>query len=161
MNLKYIIQKTIQIISLFLLAVILFTACSDAETNSLNAYKDNMSGFFDRVTALNESINAIDPKSSSAHTELLGYLDELGLEFETLRSFEIPAEFDSITDITTDAADSMQKAVQLYHTAYDGQYDAAAEADAYNYYERAGRCVRVIIQVLHGESPSVDGVTYQ
>lgn len=148
-------------LALFMVFAFLLTSCRDKEAEALEVYRDHMSVFFDNVTNLSNSLNAIDKDAKDATQTLLSLLDSLGREFETLRGFEIPEDFSSISDITIDAADSMKKSVELFHRAYDGDYDAAAEADAYSYYERASRCIRVIMQVLNGEAPSVEGVTYQ
>ena len=147
--------------AIVLISAVLLTSCQDAKRTELQLYKDNMTAFFENITALNTSINAIDKNAGDATDSLLSCLDALNQEFATLSTFPVPDEFSSISDMTVDAADSMQKAVELYHKAYDGAYDAAAEADAYSYYERANRCIRVIRQVLNGEEPSVEGVTYQ
>ena len=40
----------------------------------------------------------------------------------------------------------------------NGTYDADKAAEAQLSYNRAGTCVQVIVQVLHGESPSGEGI---
>ena len=118
-----------------------------------------MSRFFENVTAYDKTINAIDPHAGNASEELLRNLDGLNAEFTTMASYPIPDDFASVSEITQDAANSMSKAVALYHEAYDGDFDAVKAAEARSYYLRAGKCVQIIVQVLHGETPSGEGVT--
>ncbi|MBQ4416205.1 MAG: hypothetical protein II868_00800 [Butyrivibrio sp.] len=118
-----------------------------------------MTRFFENVTAYDNTINAIDANAENAPDELLRNLDGLNAEFSTMASYPIPDDFASVTEITQDAANSMSKAVALYHEAYAGTFDAVKAAEARSYYLRAGKCVQIIVQVLHGETPSGEGVT--
>ena len=53
----------------------------------------------------------------------------------------------------------VDEAVRLYHEAYDGVFDQTKADEARTHYQRAGYCVQIIVQVLHGETPSGEGVT--
>lgn len=137
---------------------ILLCGCTDARTRKLETYRDNMTRFYDNVNAYNTRINEIDASSDSAVADLLQNLDGLNEEFRLLRSYEIPEEFHSISNLTTDAADSMENAVRLYHEAYDDGYQAARVDEARVWYDRANRCIQIILQVLHGEEPTGDDI---
>ena len=76
-----------------------------------------------------------------------------------MAAVEIPEEFDSISEIAVEAADYMQMANETYHEAYDGDFDEDQEMLAAQYYQRANSRVMVMLQVLHGEVPSGEGVT--
>lgn len=153
-----IMQHTLSRLFPLLLAVVLLCGCTDRRTRALEEYRSNMAKFYDNVASYDVTINAIDASSDSAVTDLLAALDALNAEFQSLRGFTVPEEFSSISDLTIDAADSMDTAVRLYHEAYEGTYDAAKEAEALTWYERANRCIQIILQVLHGETPTGDDI---
>ncbi|MBR0172604.1 MAG: hypothetical protein IJQ21_07415 [Lachnospiraceae bacterium] len=147
-----------RLLTVFLLLTAL-TGCKSARVRELEEYRLNMSRFFENVTAYDKTINAIDPNAEHASEELLRNLDGLNAEFTTMASYPIPDDFASVSEITQDAASSMSRAVALYHEAYTGTFDAVKAAEARSHYLRAGKCVQIIVQVLHGETPSGEGVT--
>ncbi len=53
----------------------------------------------------------------------------------------------------------MEMADQFYHEAYDNEFDGDSESLASQYYQRANSRVLVMLQVLHGEVPTGEGVT--
>ena len=146
-------------IPVWLLLLCMLGGCKSARVRELEEYRLNMTRFFENVSSYDLAINAIDPKSEGASDELLRNLDGLNSEFAAMAACPIPDDFASISEITKDAASSMQQAVTLYHEAYEGTYDADKAAEAQTYYRRAGTCVQIIVQVLHGETPSGEGVT--
>ena len=150
--------RSIRSIFIVLLMTLALTGCTSARTRALEEYKVNMTRFYDNITAYDQRINAIDASSDTAVEDLLTYLDGLKEEFSALRTYDVPQEFSSISDLTIDAADSMEQAVALYHEAYDGEFDAVKAADASVLYQRANRCVQIILQVLHGEEPTGDDI---
>lgn len=129
------------------------------EDAELKSYKESMASFYDKLSYYNSSINAIDPNSDSAKSELLGYLDEMNEEYKKMAELKIPAEFAGISDIAVEAADYMAMADEYYHYAYDNEYDETNEQLASQYYQRANSRALIILQVLHGEDPSGEGVT--
>ena len=155
-------MRCLKIISVCLISLMLLSSCSNSKLNALEEYKANMSSFFDAVQVYNDSINSIDMNDDGFKIVLLQNLDGLKAEFEKLKSYTIPEEFASISSITNDAADSMSSAVDLYHKAYDGEFDQGAADEAFSYYTRANKELRIILQVLHGEDPSaVEGATFK
>ena len=152
-------NKLIRVLPVLLFLVCFLGGCKSARVRELEEYRQNMSRFFENVASYDQAINAIDPKAENASEELLRNLDGLNAEFETMASLKVPDDFSSISEITIDAADSMREAVALYHEAYDGTYDPDKVTEAQTYYKRASTCVQIIVQVLHGETPSGEGVT--
>ena len=144
---------------MLLFAVCFLGGCKSARVKELEEYRLNMSRFFENVSSYDQAINAIDPEAEGASDELLRNLDGLNSEFEAMAALTIPDDFSSISEITKDAASSMREAVSLYHEAYDGAYDADKAVEAQTYYKRASTCVQIIVQVLHGETPSGEGIT--
>ena len=83
----------------------------------------------------------------------------MNVTYKTMAETPVPEEFSGIADISVEAADYMQKANEFYHMAYDNDFDSDSEMLASQYYERANNRAMVILQVLHGEVPSVEGVS--
>ena len=59
--------------------VFLLTGCGNKE--ELENYKANMNQFFENIKVFDSSINAIDPESDTAVSELLSYLDSMDKSF--------------------------------------------------------------------------------
>ena len=152
-------KSVLRILPVLLLLVCFLGGCKSARVKELEAYHLEMSRFFENVASYDQAINAIDPEAEGASDELLRNLDGLNSEFEAMAALTVPEDFASISEITKDAASSMHQAVSLYHEAYDGTYNADKAAEAQVYYKRASTCVQIIVQVLHGETPSGEGVT--
>lgn len=149
------------ILCVLLCCIILMTACGKAADPELEAYKESMTLFYDRLSYFDAAINAIDPEAEDAKVQLLGYLDEMNAEYQTMAALTIPDAFSGISDIAVEAADYMQKADDTYHQAYDNEFDEESEMLASQYYERANSRVLVMLQVLHGEVPEGDNVTVE
>lgn len=146
--------------SIMIMAMCLIMAgCGAQKSEELETYKTNMSNFYDKLAYYDSAINSIDTSSEGAKAELLGYLDEMNEEYKKMAEYEIPDQFSGISDIAKEAADYMQMANEFYHQAYDGDFDEDSEALASQYYQRANSRAHVILQVLHGEVPSGEGVT--
>ena len=138
---------------------ILLTGCSNQSSEELESYKKSMTVFYDALSDYNEAINNIDPNAEDAKSQLLGYLDEMNETYKTMSLVEIPEEFSGISEISVEAADYMQMADEFYHQAYDNDFDEESESLASQYYQRANNRAFVMLQVLHGEVPSGEGVT--
>ncbi len=139
--------------------IVLCCGCGKKADEVLTSYKESMTEFYDKLSYYDASINGIDAGSEDAKVQLLGYLDEMNETYKTMAELTIPEEFDSISDIAVEAADYMQMANECYHLAYDGTFDEDNEYLASQYYQRANSRARVMLQVLHGEVPTGEGVT--
>ena len=137
------------------------TGCGKKTDPELEAYKESMTEFYDTLAYYDNSINSIDPESEGAKIELLAFLDELNDVYSEMAEIPVPDEFSGIADISDEAAEYMQKANELYHTAYDNEFDDESEQLASEYYERANNRVAVMLQVLHGEVPEGEGITVE
>lgn len=137
---------------LFLLCMLLtLTGCGkDAK---IETYKANMNQFFENLKVFDSSINAIDPNSETATTELLSLLDSMDTSFSQMASLEVPDSFPGVADLATQASEYMSEAVSYYHQAYDGEYDATMEDVARQNYERANLRIQYIVSILHGNIP--------
>lgn len=116
-------------------------------------YKANMNQFFENIRIFDSAINAIDPNSETAATELLSLLDSMNTSFSQMASLEVPDSFPGVADLATQASEYMSEAVIFYHQAYDGEYDATLEDVARQNYERANLRLQYIVSILHGDIP--------
>lgn len=153
------IKRTV-ILCFSLLCVFLFTACGKND-EELTAYQEDMNTFFEHLAAFNDGMNAIDASAPDAKSQLLSYLDQLQAEFTWMAELTVPDRFSAVDSLADEADENMQQAVALYHTAYESDpFDEAIAQAAREYYDRANIRIQYIIQILHGEIPEGEGVTY-
>ncbi len=137
----------------------LLTGCGEDE--ALLAYQEDMSTFFENAAVYNDNMNAIDPNSEDAVSQLLAYLDGLQNEITWMAQLEVPEQFSAAESLADEADENMKEAVALFHQAYEGEtYDEALGQAALEYYERTNVRIQYIITILHGEIPEGEGVTY-
>lgn len=137
----------------------LLTACGEDE--ALTSYQEDMNTFFESAATYNDNMNAIDPSSEDAVSQLLAYLDGLQTEITWMAELEVPEQFSAAESLADEADENMKEAVALFHQAYEGDtYDEALGQAALEYYERANIRIQYIITILHGEIPEGEGVTY-
>lgn len=139
--------------------IVLLTGCGNKDSQELADYRDNMEEFYNKLSYYDEKINAIDSGSEGAKYELLVILDQMNEAYRAMAKYEIPDAFSGISEISAEAADYMQMADEFYHMAYDGDFDENNEQLARQYYERANSRAKVMLQVLHGEVPSGEGIS--
>lgn len=136
---------------LFALFSLTVTGCGkDAE---LENYKANMNQFFENIKIFDSSINAIDPNSETAVSDLLGLLDSMNTSFAQMASLNVPEGFPGVEELADEASEYMAEAVSYYHQAYEGEYDANLENVARQNYERANVRFQYIVSILHGDIP--------
>lgn len=140
-----------------LLMCMLF-GCGRKNSGELTAYKEDMTTFYNKLSYYDTEINTIDPEAEDATAQLLLLMDQMNEAYKIMAAIEVPEEFESISDISKEAAEYMQSANEYYHLAYDGEFSEDNEDLARQYYERANSRVRVMLQVLHGEIPEGDNV---
>ncbi len=146
-NMKYRFKL---LLLLFLTAITLNGCGRDTE---LENYKANMNQFFENIRVFHESINAIDPNSETAVSELLRLLDSMNTSFAQMASLEVPDGFPGVEQLADEASEYMNTAVSYYHQAYDGEYNANLEDAARQNYERANVRFQYIVSILHGNIP--------
>ena len=142
-----------------LLISVLMTGCGQKNNEQLMAYKESMDAFYNKLAYYDSSINGINAEDENAKNQLLQYMDEMNETYQEMAALEIPEEFSGISEIAVEAADYMQMANDAYHQAYDGEFNEDYEQLAGQYYGRANSRVQVMLQVLHGEVPSGEGIT--
>lgn len=137
----------------FSVCFIIFSLSGCGKDAKIENYKANMNQFFENIRIFDSSINAIDPNSETATTELLSLLDSMNTSFSQMASLEVPDSFPGVEDLATQASEYMSEAVTFYHQAYDGEYDATLEDVARQNYERANVRLQYIVSILHGVIP--------
>ncbi|MDE6846730.1 MAG: hypothetical protein K2J99_13330 [Lachnospiraceae bacterium] len=154
------IAKKSVILCIALLCGLLFAACGKND-EELTAYQEDMNTFFEHIAALNDGMNSIDASADDATNQLLSYLDQLQAEFTWMAELTVPDRFLAVDSLADEADENMKQAVALYHTAYESEpFDEAVAQAAREYYDRANIRIQYIIQILHGEIPEGEGVTY-
>ncbi len=134
------------------------TGCgSDPE---LEHYKENMNIFFENVATYDASINAIDPASEDAVTQLLTLLDNMSTSFSQMAELTVPQVFIGVEQLADEADEYMKEAVSLYHQAFEAEvFDENIEEAAQENYSRANLRLQYILSILHGDIPE-EIITY-
>lgn len=139
-------------LTLILLFLFAITGCGKKDA-ALENYKANMNQFFENMRIFDSSINAIDPDSESAVSDLLALLDSMNTSFEQMASLEVPDGFPGVEELADEASACMSEAVSYYHQAYEGEYNAAMEDAARQNYARANEMLQYIVSIFHGNIP--------
>lgn len=147
-NTRHFSKATVLISLVFLF---LLTGCGNDP--AIENYKANMNQFFENIEIYDASINAIDPNSETATTELLALLDSMNTTFSQMASLEVPEGFPGVAELAAEASAYMSDAVSCYHQAYDNEYDSVMADVAYQYYEQANLRFQYIVSILHGDIP--------
>ena len=140
---------------IFLCCLLFFlTGCGSKSDPVLDNYKANMNQFFENIRVFDSSINAIDPNSDTAASQMLSLLDAMDTSFAQMASFEVPDSFPGVSELAQEASSYMSEAVSYFHQAYEGEsFDAVLEDVARQNYERANLRLQYIISILHGDIP--------
>ena len=155
-------NKRIKVLCIAIASVcLIMTGCGNKENPELEAYRESMTSFYDKLGEYDSKINALDPDDEAAKLQLLDLLDEMNETYAAMAQTPVPEQFSGIADISLEAADYMQKANEFYHMAYDNEFDSDSEMLASQYYERANNRAQVILQVLHGEVPEGEGISVE
>lgn len=152
-------KKALSLLSAFLISMTL-TGCG--EDPELAQFKDEIENFCTNISELDTSINSIDAASDTAAQELLGYLEQLDVEFQQLAAIDFPEEFDYLEELADDSSQYMTTAVSSYHEAYSNDsYNEYTAEYAHENYSRAYKRVQIIITFLHGEKPDDADLTIE
>lgn len=144
--------KRYTLIVSLLLCMVFLAGCGEKE--ELTIFKEEMNQFYEEVSSIESNIASIDESSEDAVEILLGYLEQMSVQFQQLAEMDVPPEFISIEDLADDAYDYMKEAVRLYEEAYEEDYisDPLIQAASENY-ASAMRRINYIALLLQGEIP--------
>lgn len=135
-------------------AALVFTLTGCGSNPELENYKANMNQFFENVSIFDQSINAIDPESETAVSDLLTLLDSMDKSFAQMASLEVPKGFPGVDELAVEASEYMSEAVSYYHQAFEGEaFDPSLADVAKQNYDRANLRIQYILSILHGDIP--------
>lgn len=136
------------------LGILIVISAGCGKNDELEAYKTNMNQFFENLKIFHSSINAIDPDSETAPSELLTLLDSMEKSFTQMASLEVPQGFPGVEQLADEASEYMTEAVSCYHQAFEGEtFDAVMADVAKQNYDRANLRIQYILSILHGDLP--------
>lgn len=142
------------------------TACGkeSVDNSELTAYKTSMEAVLSNFETIDYAIKTIDPDADddSSINELLHQFDLLEAEFKSLSEIAVPADFSYNESLADDAYSYMVQANEYYHQAFaNDSYDETYLVAADECYKRANKRVQYIINILHGELPQDESISYQ
>lgn len=153
-------KNKVRMLFAVLLSVSMLTACG--EDPELTQFKKSVDDFCTKISEIDTSINSIDAQSENAATELLAYLDDLDLVFQSFAKLDFPEEFDYLEDLADESSEYMTEAVASYHEAYsNGSYNEYMAEYASENYARSYKRIQIIISFLHGEEPDDADLTIE
>lgn len=139
---------------------ILLSACG--ENTALTQFRKSMDGFCTKISEIDTSINNIDAEAENASEELLAYLDDLDIVFQSFARLDFPEEFDYLENLADESSEYMTEAVKSYHDAFGvNSYNESTAEYARQNYSRAYKRVQIIISFLHGEEPQDPDLTIE
>ena len=153
-------KNKVRILFAAALVSVMLTACG--EDPELRRFQNSMDEFCTKVSEIDNSINSIDADSDTATEELLSYLDDLDLAFQSFAELDFPDEYNYLEEIADESSSYMTQAVATYHDAYsNNSYNEYTAAYAKQYYSRAYKRLQIIITFLHGEQPEDVDLTFE
>ncbi len=145
-------RNLLKIIFSFMLSCFLLTGCG--ETQDLSQFKQSMEDICSKIAEIDIAINSIDPNKTTAPDELLSYMSDLDIIFQSFGAMDFPHEFDYLEEMAAEAATYMTEAVKSYKDAYsNGSYNEYIAEYAGKNYERAYKRLQIVLAFLHGEEP--------
>ena len=153
-------HNKLRVICAAFLSALLLTGCG--EDPALTQFRKSMDDFCTKISEIDPSINNIDAQSDGAADELLSYLDELDLVFQSFARLDFPEEFDYLENLAQESSQYMTEAVSSYHNAYrNGSYNEYMADYAGENYARAYKRIQIILAFLHGEQPEDEDLTIE
>ncbi len=142
----------LRLLCMLLTLTFLFAGCGNSA--ELDAYKTSMNEIFESLKTYDSQINAINPESESAATELLIVLDAMNNTFSQMAELTVPEGFPGVEELADEASSYMSEAVFYYHQAFEGEaFDSVSSDVAKQNYDRANVRLQYIVSILHGDIP--------
>ena len=152
-------HKIIKALSLMLMLSLLLSGCTSTTNPENVKFKNDVENFCNSISELDASINKIDATSENATAQLLEYLDEVDMRFQTFSQLDFPTDFDYLESLADEASEYMTEAVSYYHKAFsNGSYNEFTAEYAQENYSRAIKRIKIIISFLKGETPEDENI---
>ncbi len=106
---------------LFMLILLIpaLTACSGQRAKELGDFHSEVSAFFDRYEAYNETIASIDAADPNAEAVLLNTADKMLSDADALCALKAPDGFDDFSNYAVEYRSHIENAVGSLHRAFD------------------------------------------
>lgn len=151
--------KNLKMLLTVLVLSVMLCACQTQTDPEAVKFKNDVENFCKSLSDLDVSINGIDANSENAPAQLLEYLDEVDMRFESFSELDFPADYDYLEKLADEASEYMTVAVESYHNAYSNHSYNEYTADyAQENYSRAIKRIKIIISFLKGETPQDDSI---
>ncbi|MCD8067815.1 MAG: hypothetical protein LUE87_02765 [Lachnospiraceae bacterium] len=146
-----------------ILCVFVLSGCATSNSVKIASFEAQISTIIDSIEEINENMNAIDPDSDSAGTQMLKYMKELSSAIDNLAAIEVPSgEYQYVNDLAVEAQEYISEAITLYSQILSSGAEYAPDIadEAWQYYQKACRRISVIVSLLHGNTPSDVEISY-
>lgn len=153
-------KLTVILLSLGLIATT-FSGCAKAD-DPYAGYKKEMNNFFEAVTKINDEMNALDPEDDQAVEQLFAYLEELEEQFKYFSEIEVPDEFKVTEELADGAYDYMVEANGYFKDSFsENSFNEYTLEAAMECYQRANKRMQYVIDIIHGQLPEDESITYE
>ena len=123
--------RSIRLIVICLVLCFLATACNDSKTESLNAFKNEVTSLVSRYDAYNSTLAGLDPSSETASVQLLSTIDKMASDAAALTRTRLPEEFADLSPEIQAYAENMQRSAEAFHQAFESEaFDMSAYTEA-------------------------------
>lgn len=149
--------------ALLLIAFIIssLSACGEGGED-YSDYKEQMNNFCESITTLDEEINSLNPEDDDAVEDLFIYLNELEEQFKYFSEIEVPKNFQVTESLADEAYDYMKQANEYFEQSFsDNSFNEYTLEAAMECYARANKRVHYVIDIIHGELPEDENVTFE
>ncbi|MCQ2520660.1 MAG: hypothetical protein MJ107_09040 [Lachnospiraceae bacterium] len=155
-------KKKLSILSILLILILSLTGCQAAPAEDNSEYKNSMENFFQGVSTLNDQMNALNPDDPDSVSDLFMYLSELEEQFKYFSEIEVPAEYQVTESLADEAYDYMKEANNYFSQSFsDNSFNEYTLEAAMECYSRANKRMQYVIDIIHGEMPEDENVTFE
>ena len=151
-------------LTMLIICSLLLVGCGNnsQEAQALDTYREQVESLFDTLSDYDNVLQAIDPASEDAPSQMLETIDALQAKLKEAAALEAPEEFENAQEMCRQASFYMDAAAEQYHIAFDSEeFNHTAFENAQDYYLEAGGRIGYMITFLHGEIPEGMDVVYE
>lgn len=144
------------------LSISLLSGCGDVSTEDYSDYKNQMNNFFESVVKLDEEMNALDTDNGDNIEDLFILLDQVEEQFKYFADIEVPDEFKVTESLADEAYDYMKEANNYYRQSFsENSFNENTLEAANECYARANKRMQYVIDIIHGQLPDDENVTFE
>lgn len=144
------LKKSFFMIYTVILSILLLCSCGNKKSNT-ESFDQYLTCLNEELTSYDNKINSIDVTKDGYEDELLSYLDELDVLFQSLPEQEAPSEYPEYTKLAEAASYYMSQAVHYYHLTFDDDdFNPTFLDTAADFYDEALQNIRYIGYLRNG-----------